>query len=249
MKKIILLRHGQSTWNLENRFTGWTDVPLTPQGQQEATKAGLLLKEQNILLDGAFTSYLTRAIDTLYLTLQALEQPWIPVEKSWRLNEKHYGALQGLNKKQTAQKYGEKQVQLWRRSYDIPAPPLTADDPRSPYADPRYLSVSRSELPLTESLKTCTKRLLPYWQWVVWPRLHTADNLLISAHGNSLRSIVKYLKNLSDEEIVSLNLPTGIPYIFELTDHGKVLKDYFLGNPDEIAQKIQEVAAQSNTCK
>ena len=244
MKRIVLLRHGQSTWNLENRFTGWTDVPLTAQGEQEARQAGALLKARGWLFDQAFTSYLRRAVKTLDLVLEELNQEWISVDKSWRLNEKHYGALQGLNKSETAAKYGEEQVKRWRRSYDVPAPALTPDDPRAPFADVRYHQVPRAELPLTESLQDTIARLLPYWQETILPHTQHAENLLVVAHGNSLRGIVKHIKKLSNEEILSLNLPTGAPYVFEFDDRLQLQKDYFLGDPDEIAKRMAAVASQ-----
>lgn len=244
MKKIVLLRHGQSTWNLENRFTGWTDVPLTEQGRAEAAQAGELIKKEGLVFGRAFTSYLRRAVQTLDIVLGVLNQEWIPVEKSWRLNEKHYGALQGLNKSETAAKYGEEQVKLWRRGYDVPAPALTPDDPRSPYADVRYAQVPRQYLPLTESLKDTIERILPYWKEEIFPRLEQEDNLLVTAHGNSLRGIVKYLKNIPDADIVSLNLPTGAPYVFEFDDNLNLVKDYFLGDSEEIKKRMAAVAAQ-----
>lgn len=244
MKKIILLRHGQSAWNLENRFTGWTDVPLTEQGIAEARQAGRLLKEQNLLPDRAFTSYLRRAVKTLDLVLEELNREWIAVEKSWRLNEKHYGALQGLNKSETAAKYGEEQVKIWRRSYDVPAPALTEADPRNPRLDPRYRNVPPQYLPLTESLKDTIERILPYWKEEIFPRLEQEDTLLVAAHGNSLRGIIKYLKGISDADISALNLPTGAPYVFEFDDRLRLSKDYFLGDPEEIKRKMAAVANQ-----
>ncbi len=244
MKKIILLRHGQSAWNLENRFTGWTDVPLTEQGIAEARQAGRLLKEQNLLPDRAFTSYLRRAVKTLDLVLEELNREWIAVEKSWRLNEKHYGALQGLNKSETAAQYGEEQVKIWRRSYDVPAPALTEDDPRNPRLDPRYRNVPPQYLPLTESLKDTIERILPYWKEEIFPCLEQEDTLLVAAHGNSLRGIIKYLKGISDADISALNLPTGAPYVFEFDDRLRLSKDYFLGDPEEIKRKMAAVANQ-----
>ncbi len=244
MKKIILLRHGQSAWNLENRFTGWTDVPLTEQGMAEARQAGWLLKTQNLLPERAFTSYLRRAVQTLNLVLEELNREWIPVEKSWRLNEKHYGALQGLNKSETAAKYGEEQVKIWRRSYDVPAPPLTEADPRNPRLDPRYHNVPPQYLPLTESLQDTIERILPYWKEEIFPRLEQEDTLLVAAHGNSLRGIIKYLKGISDADISALNLPTGAPYVFEFDDRLRLTKDYFLGDPEEIKRKMAAVANQ-----
>lgn len=244
MKKIILLRHGQSTWNLENRFTGWTDVPLTKQGEAEARQAGELIKKEGLVFGRAFTSYLRRAVKTLDCVLEELNQEWLPVEKSWRLNEKHYGALQGLNKSETAAKYGEEQVKIWRRSYDVPAPALSPEDPRSPRLDVRYQNVPPQYLPLTESLQDTVGRILPYWQENIFPLLEREDNLLVVAHGNSLRGIVKYLKNISDEDISSLNLPTGAPYVFEFDENLRLVKDYFLGDPEEIQKRMAAVAAQ-----
>lgn len=245
MKKIVLLRHGQSTWNLENRFTGWTDVDLTEQGRREAAEAARLLKEAGFRFDAAYTSYLKRAVKTLNIVLDGLNQDWLPVYKSWRLNEKHYGALQGLNKAETAEKYGAEQVKIWRRSYDVPAPALPTQDPRNPQTDPRYQKVPAQYLPLTESLKDAVARLLPYWQEVIFPHLKTADQLLVAAHGNSLRGIVKYLKNIPDDEIVSLNLPTGVPYVFEFDGGLNLTKDYFLGDPEEIRRRAEAVAGQA----
>lgn len=244
MKKIILLRHGQSTWNLENRFTGWTDVPLTPQGVAEAREAGRLIKQEGLVFARAFTSYLRRAVKTLDCVLEELNQEWLPVEKSWRLNEKHYGALQGLNKSETAAKYGEEQVKIWRRSYDVPAPALAPQDPRSPRLDVRYKNVPPQYLPLTESLQDTIERILPYWKENIFPLLEREDNLLVVAHGNSLRGIVKYLKNISDADISALNLPTGAPYVFEFDGGLNLTKDYFLGDPEEIKKRMAAVAAQ-----
>lgn len=244
MKKIILLRHGQSTWNLENRFTGWTDVPLTEQGVAEAKEAGRLIKQEGLVFGKVFTSYLRRAVKTMDCVLEELNQEWVSVEKSWRLNEKHYGALQGLNKSETAAKYGEDQVKVWRRSYDVPAPALAENDPRSPRLDVRYKNVPPQYLPLTESLKDTIERILPYWKEDIFPLLEREDNLLVVAHGNSLRGIVKYLKNISDEDISSLNLPTGAPYVFEFDDKLNLAKDYFLGDPEEIQKRMAAVAAQ-----
>ncbi|MDR1684445.1 MAG: 2,3-diphosphoglycerate-dependent phosphoglycerate mutase [Elusimicrobiota bacterium] len=247
MKKIVLLRHGQSAWNLENRFTGWTDVDLTPQGMQEAALAGELMKKEGFMFDKAYTSYLKRAVKTLDIALDKMDESWIPVEKSWRLNEKHYGSLQGLNKAETAKQYGEEKVLLWRRSYDAPPAPLKEDDPRSPRLDPRYKNVPPAQLPLTESLKTAIERLLPYWQNVILPQLKDAQTrqLLIVAHGNSLRGIVKVLKKISDADIVGLNLPTGVPYVFEFDQNYNVTKDYFLGDADAVKKQQQAVAGQA----
>ena len=249
MKKIVLLRHGQSTWNLENRFTGWTDVPLTEYGIEEARQAGKLLKKEGFVFSRAFTSYLRRAISTLNYVLEELNQEWIDVEKTWRLNEKHYGALQGLNKKETSKKYGVAQVNLWRRSYETAAPALSADDPRNPYFDFRYQEIPKEYLPMTESLKDTIERIMPYWIENIFPRLEQENQLLVVAHGNSLRGIIKYLKNISDEEIVSLNLPTAVPYVFEFDETLTLKKDYFLADPNELQERMNEVArqAQKNT--
>lgn len=247
MKKVVLLRHGQSTWNLENRFTGWTDVGLTELGVAEARRAGDQLREGGFFFDVAFTSYLKRAVDTLNGVLGQLGQEWLPVRKNWRLNEKHYGALQGLNKSETAERYGAAQVQLWRRSYDVAPPPLDENDPRNPKFDPRYRQVPASELPLTESLKTTIERLLPCWEEEIIPAIEKADQVLIVAHGNSLRGIVKYVKRMSDEAIVSLNLPTGVPYVFEFDDAMNLQNDYFLGDPDEVRRLMEAVANQAAT--
>jgi len=244
MKKIVLLRHGESTWNQENRFTGWTDVDLTEKGIAEATKAGNLLKEKGFLFDKAYTSYLKRAVKTLNVVLDKMDLDWIPVEKNWRLNEKHYGNLQGLNKAETAEKYGDEQVLIWRRSYDIAPVALEDDDPRNPRFDIRYADVDPKELPATESLKDTVERILPYWKETIFPTLKTADQVLVAAHGNSLRGIIKYLKNISDNEIVHLNLPTAVPYVFEFNDNMKLVNDYFLGDPEEIKKLMDAVANQ-----
>lgn len=244
MKKIVLLRHGESAWNKENRFTGWTDVDLTEKGIAEATRAGQLLIDNDFQFDKAYTSYLKRAVKTLNAVLDRMDQDWIPVEKSWRLNEKHYGQLQGLNKAETAAKYGEEQVLIWRRSYDVAPHPLGEDDPRNPRFEVRYNEVSDAELPRTESLKDTIERIMPYWKCVIFPTLKTADELLVVAHGNSLRGIIKHLKGISDEEIVKLNLPTAVPYVFEFDDDLNLVKDYFLGDPEEIKKLMKAVANQ-----
>lgn len=244
MKKIVLLRYGESTWNNENRFTGWTDVDLSDKGREEARLAGSTLKENGFIFEKAYTSYLKRAIKTLNIVLDEMDLDWIPVEKSWRLNEKHYGMLQGLNKAETAEKYGDEQVLIWRRSYDIAPAPLDKDDPRSPFKDIRYNGLDEKEIPLTESLKDTVDRILPYWESSIFPSLTQHDQVLIAAHGNSLRGIIKYLKNISDEDIVNLNLPTGIPYVFEFDNDYNLVKDYFLGDPDEIEKKMNAVANQ-----
>jgi len=244
MKTIVLLRHGESTWNRENRFTGWTDVDLTEKGVAEADRAGELLKKEGFAFDKAYTSYLKRAVKTLDRVLDKLDQDWIPVEKNWRLNEKHYGMLQGLNKSETAAKYGDQQVLVWRRSYDIAPDPLAEDDPRNPRFDPRYRLVPDGELPRTESLKETIERIMPYWQCAIFPNLKTADQLLVVAHGNSLRGIIKHLKRISDDDIVNLNLPTAVPYVFEFDDRLNLTKDYFLGDPEEIRKLMEAVARQ-----
>ena len=244
MKRIVLLRHGESTWNKENRFTGWTDVDLSEKGVEEALKAGEILKKENFVFDKAYTSYLKRAVKTLNGVLDKLNQDWIPVEKNWRLNEKHYGSLQGLNKSETAEKYGEEQVLIWRRSYDVAPASLSEDDPRNPRFDIRYKDVPDEELPRTESLKQTIERIMPYWQKTIFPNLETANDLLVVAHGNSLRGIIKHLKNISDDEIVKLNLPTAVPYVFEFDDNLNLVKDYFLGDADEIKNKMNAVANQ-----
>ena len=244
MKKLVLLRHGESTWNQENRFTGRTDVDLTEKWLQEAKKAGKILKEQGFQFKKAFTSYLKRAIKTLNTVLDEMDLDWIPVEKSRRLNEKHYGMLQGLNKAETAQKYVEEQVLIRRRSYDVPPTPLEQSDIRSPFQDSRYASVAKTDLPLTESLKECVARILPYWEQQILPTLAQEGEILVAAHGNSLRGIIKVIKGISDEGIVSLNLPTAVPYVFEFDDEMKLIKDYFLWDPEEIKKLMDAVANQ-----
>lgn len=249
MKKIVLLRHGESSWNKENRFTGWTDVDLTEKGIEEARKAGDLLKKEGYVFDKAYTSYLKRAVKTLNVVLDRMDQDWIPVEKSWRLNEKHYGALQGLNKSETAAKYGDEQVLIWRRSYDVAPHALTEDDPRNPRFEIRYKDVPDKELPRTESLKDTVERILPYWKEVIFPSLKTADQLLVTAHGNSLRGIIKYVRGIPDEDIVHLNLPTAVPYVLEFDDDMLLKKDYFLGDPEEIRKLMEAVANQGKKTK
>lgn len=244
MKRIVLLRHGESAWNKENRFTGWTDVDLTEKGIAEARRAGELLIVNGFTFGKAYTSSLKRAVKTLNTVLEKMQQDWIPVEKSWRLNEKHYGQLQGLNKAETAAQYGDEQVLIWRRSFDVAPLPLYEDDPRNPRYEARYNEVPEAELPRTESLKDTIERTLPYWKCVIFPNLQTVDDLLVVAHGNSLRGIIKYLKHISDEDIVNLNLPTAVPYIFEFDDDLNLMKDYFLGDPEEIERLMQAVANQ-----
>lgn len=249
MKKLVLIRHGESQWNKENRFTGWTDVPLSATGIEEASKAGQLLKENGFNFEMAYTSYLKRAIKTLWLVLEEMDLMWIPVQKSWRLNEKHYGNLQGLNKAETAAKYGDEQVHIWRRSYNIPPAPLADDDPRNPKFDQRYKELSTEELPITEALKDTVARIVPYWENEMLPSFQHKNEIIVAAHGNSLRGIVKYLKNVGDQEIIALNLPTGIPYVFEFDDNMNLIKDYFLGDPEEIRKMMEAVANQGKAKK
>ncbi len=245
MNKLVLLRHGESVWNKANRFTGWTDVGLSEKGVIEAIEAGKVLKEQGFKFKIAYTSYQTRAIKTLWLALEEMDLVWIPVYKSWRLNEKHYGMLQGLNKIEMAEKYGDKQVLLWRRSYDIPPPPLDKNDKRSPRFDPRYEELSDVQIPLTESLKEVVERMVPYWKNEISKSLLKHKQVLVSAHGNSLRAVVKYLKKMGEEEILKFNIPTGIPYVFEFDDNLNLLKDYFIGDEEEIKKLMQQIANQA----
>ncbi|HQV88458.1 MAG TPA: 2,3-diphosphoglycerate-dependent phosphoglycerate mutase [Nitrosomonas sp.] len=247
MKKIVLLRHGESTWNKENRFTGWTDVDLTPKGLQEAQVAGQLLREHGFTFDIAYTSVLKRAIRTLWITLDEMDQMWIPIHHTWRLNERHYGALQGLNKAETAAKYGDEQVLIWRRSYDTRPPALTMDDDRYPGTDPRYKNLSQDEIPLTECLKDTVARFLPYWNTTIAPQIQTGKSVIIVAHGNSLRALVKYLDNMSEEEILNCNIPTGVPLVYELDDNMKPIQNYYLGNLSEIQEAMQIVANQGKS--
>ncbi|HTG82199.1 MAG TPA: 2,3-diphosphoglycerate-dependent phosphoglycerate mutase [Geobacteraceae bacterium] len=244
MRKLVLLRHGESEWNRENRFTGWTDVPLSEKGVEEATAAGRLLVKEGFEFDVAFTSVLRRAIKTLWLALEEMDRMWIPVVNSWRLNERHYGALQGLNKAETAERHGMEQVMLWRRSYDVPPPALTPDDPRYPGGDPRYASLTPEELPLTESLKDTVARFLPYWHETIAPVVASGKRVIIAAHGNSLRALVKYLDAMTDEAIVGLNIPTGIPLVYELDDELRSLRSYYLGGEEAAAKAAEAVAAQ-----
>ena len=244
MYKVVLLRHGESDWNRENRFTGWTDVDLSELGRQEAKAAGQLLKKEGYTFDQAFTSVLKRAIRTLNLALDEMGLLWIPVQRSWRLNERHYGALQGLNKAETAAKFGDDQVKVWRRSYDIPPPPLEKTDERFPAFDPRYADVPRAALPATECLKDTVARFVPYWQDVIAPSIKAGKKVVIAAHGNSLRALVKYLDGISDQEIVELNIPTGIPLVYELDDKLEPIRKYYLGDAAEIEAKMKAVANQ-----
>jgi len=243
--KLVLVRHGQSTWNLENLFTGWTDVDLTPLGREEARQAGLELKREGLLPDMVFTSVLKRAIRTEWLMLDEMDLLWLPVERTWRLNERHYGALQGLNKAQTVERHGEAQVLIWRRSYDIPPPPLSADDPRHPRFDPRYREVDAADLPATESLKDTLERVLPYWEERVAPELLRGRQVLIVAHGNSLRALVKMLDGLSEQAIVELNIPTGVPLLYELDDALKPRSSRYLGDAEAIRAAAEAVKRQT----
>jgi 2,3-bisphosphoglycerate-dependent phosphoglycerate mutase len=244
MYKLILLRHGESEWNKENRFTGWTDVGLTEQGIREATEAGRILKAEGFVFDIAYTSVLKRAINTLHIALNEMDLVWIRVEKDWRLNERHYGALQGLNKAETAEQHGEEQVKVWRRSYDTPPPALDPSDKRFPGNDPRYAAMSESELPRTECLKDTVERFLPLWHETIAPMIRTGKRVVIAAHGNSLRALVKYLDNISDEDILGLNIPTGVPLAYELDAELKPQRSYYLGDQDAIAAKMDAVANQ-----
>lgn len=244
MKQLVLMRHGESTYNKLNVFTGWTDVPLTELGVEEARKAGKTLKEHGFRPKLAYTSYLSRAIKSLWLALEEMDMMYVPEIKSWRLNEKHYGELQGLNKAETAAKFGNEQVLLWRRSFDVPPAPLAEDDPRNPRHDPRYADVDPSLLPLTESLKDVIERMMPLWENDIKPSLAKHGEILVSAHGNSLRALIMHLKNMSEEEIIAFNMPTGIPYVFEFDDDINLVKDYFLGDPEEIKKLMEAVANQ-----
>ena len=244
MKRLVLLRHGESEWNKENRFTGWTDVGLSKKGIQEAVESGRILRDEGYVFDLAHTSRLSRAIKTLWLVLEEMDLMWIPVRRSWRLNERHYGALQGLNKAETADRHGEEQTLIWRRSYDTPPPALTPDDERCPGKEPRYADLSPDEIPLTECLKDTVERFLPYWHETIAPDVKAGKRVLIAAHGNSLRALVKYLDKISDEEIVGLNIPTGIPQVYELDDDLTPIRHYYLGDPEAIKAATQAVANQ-----
>jgi 2,3-bisphosphoglycerate-dependent phosphoglycerate mutase len=244
MHKLVLVRHGESTWNKENRFSGWTDVDLSEKGVDEAHEAGRTLRKEGYMFDVAYTSVLKRAIRTLWILLDELDQMWITVHNSWRLNERHYGALQGLNKAEMAAKYGEEQVLVWRRSYDVRPPTLELSDERYPGSDPRYRNVSKSDIPLCESLKDTVSRFLPYWHDTLAPAITSGKRVLIAAHGNSLRALVKYLDNLSETDIVKLNIPTGIPLVYELSENLKPIKHYYLGDEEKIRSAIESVAAQ-----
>jgi 2,3-bisphosphoglycerate-dependent phosphoglycerate mutase len=244
MKKLVLVRHGESEWNKENRFTGWTDVELSDKGRAEAAEAGAVLRDGGYTFDVAYTSVLKRAIHTLWSVLDEMDLAWIPVHRSWRLNERHYGALQGLNKAETAAKFGEAQVKIWRRSYDIRPPELTPDDERFPGRDRRYAALTKDELPLTECLKDTVARFLPLWHETIAPAIQRGERVLIAAHGNSLRALVKYLDNVPEDEIVELNIPTGMPLAYELDDDLKPLNRYYLGDPEKVKAAMEAVAAQ-----
>lgn len=244
MTKLVLLRHGESDWNKENRFTGWTDVDLSVKGREEAREAGVVLRAEGYIFDQAYTSVLKRAIRTLWIVLDEMDLMWIPVERSWRLNERHYGALQGLNKAETAAKFGEEQVKIWRRSYAISPPPLEASDERYPGRDPRYQSLSAEELPLTECLKDTVARFLPYWHGTIAPAIRQGGKVLIAAHGNSLRALVKYLDEISEQDIVELNIPTGMPLVYELDENMKPRNRYYLGDPEKVRLAMEAVASQ-----
>lgn len=249
MKRLVLLRHGQSQWNKENRFTGWVDVPLSEKGINEAREAGKILKENGFEFKIAYTSYLKRAIKTLWLALEEMDMMWLEVIKNWRLNEKHYGMLQGLNKAETAEKYGADKVQLWRRSFDTPPQPLNTEDENNPRLDIRYRDLVASEVPLTESLKEVIERFVPYWEKEIEPTLKEKGEVLVAAHGNSLRALVMHLKNMSEEEVLGFNIPTGIPYVFEFDDEMNLIKDYFLGDPETIKKLMEQVANQAKAKK
>lgn len=245
--KLVLIRHGESEWNQENRFTGWTDVELSEKGRAEAQEAGKLLKEAGFSFDFAYTSVLKRAIHTLWGVLDQLDQAWLPVEKSWKLNERHYGALQGLDKSETAAKYGEDQVKLWRRGFAITPPALEKTDARYPGNDARYKGLTEAQLPLTESLALTIDRVVPYWKEVILPRVKSGERVIIAAHGNSLRALVKYLDNISDDAIIDLNIPTGVPLVYEFDENMKPIKNYYLGDAEAIAAKAQAVANQGSS--
>jgi 2,3-bisphosphoglycerate-dependent phosphoglycerate mutase len=244
MKKLVLLRHGESLWNKENRFTGWIDVGLSDMGLEEAIESGRVLAREGFVFDAAYTSVLKRAIKTLWVALENMDLMWIPIHHSWRLNERHYGALQGLNKAETVEKHGMEQVKIWRRSYDVPPPPLTPDDPSFPGKDPRYADVPQAELPLTECLKDVVARFLPLWRDTIAPAVMSGQRVIIAAHGNSLRALVKHLDNIPDDEIVGLNIPTGIPLVYELEDDLRPIRHYYMGDPEKIQAAIQSVADQ-----
>jgi len=244
-KRLVLLRHGESAWNRENRFTGWTDVPLSEHGVDEAREAGRILKMEGYVFDVAYTSVLKRAIKTLWLVLEEMDLMWIPVHRSWRLNERHYGALQGLDKAETAARHGEERTERWRRSYDVRPPALTADDRRHPRFDSPYARLRSADLPATECLGDTVERLLPYWHETIAPRIRSGEHVLIAAHGNSLRALVKHLDGMSDEAIVSLNIPTGIPLVYDLRDDLRPIRSSYLGDPTAVREATEAVAAQT----
>ena len=244
MHQLVLIRHGQSTWNLENRFTGWTDVDLTPTGVEQARAAGRLLKAEGYEFDRAWTSVLKRAIWTLWHALDQMDRTWLPVRNDWRLNERHYGALQGLNKAETAREFGEAQVLAWRRSYDVPPPALKEGDPRSERSDPRYARLAANDIPLTECLKDTVARVLPFWHGTLAPAISRGERLLVSAHGNSMRALVKYLDDISDDDIVGLNIPNGIPLVYELDGSLRPIRSHYLGDPAAAAKAAASVASQ-----
>ncbi len=245
MKTLVLLRHGESIWNKENRFTGWVDVDLSPAGVEEARAAGRQMLSDGYVFDVAFTSVLKRAIRTLWLALDAMDLMWIPEYKSWRLNERHYGALQGLNKLETVERHGEQQVKLWRRSYDVPPPAMSPGDPGAPHRDPRYQNLKPGEAPLTECLKDTVKRVIPYWEETIAPAVRSGQRVLVASHGNSLRALVKYLDRIPDEEIAGLNIPTGIPLVYELADDLTPLRRFYLGDPAAVERAAQAVRDQT----
>jgi 2,3-bisphosphoglycerate-dependent phosphoglycerate mutase len=245
MPKVVLLRHGESQWNLENRFTGWTDVDLSPKGVQEAKKAAELLKKDGYVFDVAHTSVLKRAIRTLWIVLDEMDLMWIPVKNSWRLNERHYGALQGLNKAEMARKFGDEQVKIWRRSYTTPPPALEPDDERHPGRDPRYAGLTKDQLPLTEALKNTVERFLPYWHDAIVPDIRAGKRVIVAAHGNSLRALVKHLDGMSDDAIVGLNIPTGIPLVYELDEDLQAVGHAYLGDPEAAKKAAEAVARQA----
>lgn len=249
MYKLVLLRHGESLWNKENRFTGWTDIDLSEKGIEEAKEAGKILKKEGYIFDIAYTSVLKRAIRTLWIVLDEMDLMWIPVINNWRLNERHYGALQGLNKAEMAAKYGEQQVQIWRRSYDVQPPPLEKNDPRYPGNDPRYAILKENEIPLCESLKDTVARVVPFWHESIAPTIKAGKRVLISAHGNSIRALIKYLDNISDQDITTLNIPTGIPLVYELDSNLKPIKHYYLADEEKVKQAIEAVANQGKAKK
>ena len=249
MYKIVLVRHGESTWNKENLFTGWTDVDLSEKGVEEAKEAGRVLKDQGYVFDIAYTSVLKRAIRTLWIVMDEMDLMWIPVIRDWRLNERHYGALQGLNKSEMAEKFGEEQVKIWRRSYDTRPPELEKTDPRSPANDPRYAELRKDEIPLTECLKDTVARFLPCWHEVIAPTVQSGKRVIIAAHGNSLRALVKYLDNIADDVIPGVNIPTGMPLVYELDEALKPIRNYYLGDPEKVQKAMQAVANQAKVKK